>query len=92
VTATLTEDLFLKTYYILLSPHIRQVKWRGGIWMVNTIPTGLHTAQLDLHTNYRVSNKYGVFPYNHFVIGEDDKAIFSIPGDTLSKTFQTLSR
>jgi hypothetical protein len=69
VTATLrTEELFLRTQYIKLSPQIRRVKmWRGGgrrIQMVNTtnlvVPAGFHTSQLVLYAIYRISNKYSL--------------------------------
>jgi hypothetical protein len=55
--------------------------------MVNTIhlmvPARFHTAQLNLHTRYRVSDKCG-FSYHYFVTREDDKANFSILGATVS--------
>jgi hypothetical protein len=37
---------------------------------------GFHTFQLDLITGYKASKKIGYF-VQYFVIGEDDKAIFS---------------
>ncbi len=55
VTATLrTEELFLRTQYIYLSPHISQVKMLGGggidsqhdTW---SVPSVVLTSQLTLH-------------------------------------------
>ncbi len=43
-------------------------------------PGGSHTSQLDLIAVSRASNKAG-FLYNYFVTWEDDKTVFSIPGD-----------
>ncbi len=37
------------------------------------------TSQLNLTAEYKVFNK----TCNYFVTGEDDKAVFSIPGDTV---------
>ncbi len=45
---------------------------------------GAHTSQLDLTAGYKNSDKTKVFPCNYFVTGEDNKAIFSIPGHTLT--------
>jgi hypothetical protein len=59
--------------------------WGRGIWTVNTIhlavPAGFHTSQLDLHAINRVFEKHR-FSYIYFVTGEEDKADFSLPGDT----------
>ncbi len=46
-------------------------------------PAGSHTSLLDLTVGYRVSGKTRYFSYNCFLTGEDDKAIFSIPGNTV---------
>jgi hypothetical protein len=49
------------------------------------ILAGSHTSKLDLHVIYRVFDKCG-FSYNYFAAKEDDKANFSIPGDTIAKS------
>jgi hypothetical protein len=55
------------------------------IWTVNTthsaVPTEFHSSQLDLTAGYKVSNKNGGFSGQLFGTGEDDKAVFSVPGD-----------
>jgi hypothetical protein len=43
---------------------------------------GSYTYQSDITAVYKVSDKKGYFSYNYFVTGEDDKAVFSIPGNT----------
>jgi hypothetical protein len=77
VTATLcTEELFLRTQYIWLSSHIRQVQMcRGGrTRTVNTthraVPDGFHSSKLVLHAIKRVLDVHK-FLYNYFVTGED---------------------
>jgi hypothetical protein len=45
-------------------------------------PAGPHTSQLDLTVGYKVFDKTGYCSYNYFVTGEDNKAVFSNPGDT----------
>jgi hypothetical protein len=47
-------------------------------------PAGPHTSQPDLTVGYKVFDKTGYCSYNYFVTVEDDKAVFSIPGDTRS--------
>jgi hypothetical protein len=42
------------------------------------VPAGFHTFQLDLTTGCKVSDKSGFF-----FTGEDNKAVFSISGDTV---------
>jgi hypothetical protein len=76
VTATLcTEELFLRAQ--------SGQSWGGTVNTVHeAFPSGFHTSQLDLHTIYRISDKCD-FSYNYFVTGEDNKADFSIPSDTL---------
>ncbi len=59
---------------------------RGGrLWTVNTthslVPAGFQSSQLDLTMGYEVSNKTSFF-YIYFVTGKDNKASFSIPGNT----------
>jgi hypothetical protein len=59
---------------------------RSRIRKVNTthlvVPARLHTCPVVLHANYRLSNKYR-FSCNYFVTGEDNKADFSIPSNTI---------
>jgi hypothetical protein len=88
VTATpCTEELFLSTHYIS-SPCISddqpcgredmdgQHDTFGGSGWVSHLPAGPHHRLQSLRQNW-------IFLYNYFVTGEDDKAIYSFPGDTL---------
>ncbi len=71
-----TEELFLRTRYIKISPQIRQVKMYEGEDSdsqhdTSSGPAGFHASQLVFCAIHRVSDKYG-FPYNYFVIREDE--------------------
>jgi hypothetical protein len=43
---------------------------------------GFHTLRLDLIAGYRASKKTR-YRHNYFVTGEDNIAVFSMPGETL---------
>jgi hypothetical protein len=48
-------------------------------------PAGSHTSHLDLTAGYKISHKTGFLYYNYFLTGEEDKAFFSIPSETVTK-------
>ncbi len=53
-------------------------------------PAEYHTSQLDLIVGCKVSDKTWYFLHKYFETGEDDKAVFSIPSDTIKTVFRDL--
>ncbi len=83
-----TEELFLSTLSMYNSPNISDGHHVGGgvYWQSTQYnladPAGFHTSPSDLPAGYRFMIRLE-FLYNNFVTGEDDKALFSLPGDKL---------
>jgi hypothetical protein len=62
----------------------------GEIGTVNMTPSAVpdwfHNSHLDLTAGYRFPVR-SVFLYSFFATGNDDKAIFSIPGDPNTNSY-----
>jgi hypothetical protein len=54
------------------------------------IPAGFDTSQLDVNRVYRDSDKSVFFYAIIFVTGEDNKTVFSVPGNTVQEGVRPL--